>query len=161
MATYLPLPKEVRDLLTDLMGREITLNPSAPFAPAPAEPATIAVYVDDQLQISGVIVCDLAFSAYAGAAIGLVPPAGAETAIEEQELTETLADNLYEVLNIAASLFNAPDHDHLKLHAVRPATRGGMDLNDRFLALTLGRREDWSIDIAGYGHGLITIILTR
>jgi len=161
MATYLPLPKEVRDLLTDLMGREITLNPSSPFAPSPNEPATIAVFVDDQLQVSAVIVCDLSFSAFAGAAIGLVPPASAEAAIAEQELNDTLSDNLYEVLNIAASLFNVPDHEHVKLHAVRPAKRGGMDINDRFLALTLGRREDWSIDIAGYGHGLLTIILVR
>lgn len=161
MPTYLPTRKEIRDLLVDLLGRDVTLNQSAPFAPAPNEPATLGVYVDDHLQTSAVVVCDLAFSAHVGAAIGLVPLAGAEAAIEEQQLTDTIGENLGEVLNIAASLFNAPEHDHLKLHDVRPAAKGGMAINDRFMALTLGRREDLSIDIAGYGHGLFSIILVR
>jgi len=161
MPTYLPTRKEIRDLLVDLLGREVTLNQSAPFAPGPSEPATLAVYVDDHLQTSAVVVCDLAFSALVGAAIGLVPLAGAEAAIEAQELPQTISENLAEVLNIASSLFNAPEHEHMKLHEVRPAAKGGMAINDRFLALTLGRREDLSIDIAGYGHGLLSIVLVR
>ena len=161
MPTYLPTRKEIRDLLVDLLGRDVTLNQSAPFAPGPNEPATLAVYADDALQISAAVVCDLSFSALAGAAIGLVPVAGAEAAIEAQELTETIKENLYEVLNIFSALFNAADHDHLKLHDMRPATKGGMAMNDRFMALTLGRREDLSMDIAGYGHGLFSIIMVR
>lgn len=161
MPVYLPTRKEIRDLLVDLLGREVTLTQSAPFAPGPHEPATLGVYVDDYLQTSAVVVCDLSFSALVGAAIGLVPLAGAEASIEEQELTQTISENLSEVLNIASSLFNAPEHEHLKLHDVRPAAKGGMAINDRFMALTLGRREDLSIEIQGYGHGLFSIILVR
>jgi hypothetical protein len=116
------------------------------------------VYVDDYLRITALIVCDLSLSAYAGAAIGLVPANGAEAAIEEGALTDTLRDNLYEVLNIAASLFNAPGAEHLKLHALHPA---GMPLDQqlRAQALTLGRREDLSLDIAGYGSGQLAVVL--
>lgn len=158
MVVHLPQPKQVRDLLTELLGREVTLSPGAPYAPGPDTPASIAVYVDDQLQIRALIACDLPLSAHAGAAIGLVPPGGAEAAIEDGKLTDTLAENLYEVLNIAASTFNVPGADHLKLHALHPAGPP-LDPQLRIGTLTLGRREDLAVSIAGYGDGVLSIVL--
>jgi hypothetical protein len=158
MPTHLPVPKQIRDLFADLLDREVTLTPAAPQAPGPNTPTTVAVYVDDQLRISAVMVLDIELSAYAGAAIGLVPVAGADEAIEEGTLTETLRGNLFEVLNIAASMFNVPNHDHMRLHEVHPA---GATLSPqaRAMAFTLGRREDFRVDIAGYGAGHVSIVL--
>lgn len=158
MPVHLPQPKQLRDLFTELLGKEISLEPSAPYAPGPDTPASVAVYVDDSLRICAVIACDLAFSARAGAAIGLVPPAGAEAAIEEGKLNDGLAENLYEVLNIAASTFNVPGADHLKLHALHPAGPP-LDPMVRISVLTLGRREDLAVDISGYGGGLLSVVL--
>ncbi len=159
--THLPVPKEIRDLFLDLLGREVTLHPEKPYAPTPTEAVTLATYVDDYLRPSARVAADLRFTAYAGAAIGLVPPAGAETAIDEEALNDTINDNFYEVLNIAASLFNGGDADHLKLHSVHPAVKGGMAVSDRILTLTLGRREDLTVDIAGYGSGRVSFIMLR
>lgn len=158
MPTHLPLPKQIRDLFGDLLDREITLTPAAPQAPGPKTPTTIATYVDDYLRISALMICDLDLSAYAGAALGLVPVTGAEAAIEEGALTEVLKENLFEVLNIAASMFNAPGADHLRLHEVHAA---GQPLPPQVwsMALTLGRREDFHIDIAGYGAGHVSVVL--
>lgn len=158
MAVHLPVPKQLRDLFGDLLDREVTLTPSAPQAPTPTTPTTIAVYVDDQLRISALIICDLELSAYAGAALGLVPVAGAEAAIEEGAMTEVLQENLFEVLNIAASMFNEPGADHLRLHEVHPA---GPPLSPqlRAMAFTLGLREDFHVDIAGYGAGHVSVVL--
>ena len=158
MPSHLPLPKQVRDLLTELLGRDVELGPAAPFAPGPKTPASVAVYVDDALRITALIACDLPFSAYAGAAIGLVPAGGAEAAVEEGALTETLAENLYEVLNIAASMFNVAGADHLKLHALHPAGPP-LDPQLRISTLTLGRREDLAVSIGGYGDGLLSVVL--
>ncbi len=158
MVVHLPQPKQVRDLLADLLGREVTLSPSAPFAPGPDTPASVAVYVDDQLHIRALISCDLTFSAHAGAAIGLVPVGGAEAAVEDGKLTDTLAENLYEVLNIAASMFNVAGADHLKLHALHPAGPP-LDPQVRIGTLTLGRREDLTVEIAGYGTGALSVVL--
>ena len=158
MAAYLPSTKEIRDLLTGVLGREITLSPTTPFAPRPDEAASIAVYVDDQLRITALIAGDLAVSAYAGAALGLVPVGGAQAVIEEGVLSPTLTENLYEVLNIAASLFNAPGADHLRLHELHAAGPVLPPLV-RAQALTLGRREDLTVDIAGYGAGRLSIVL--
>ena len=158
MAIHLPQPKQIRDLLVELLDKEITLSPGAPYAPGPTTPASIAIYVDDSLRISALIACDLPFSAYAGAAIGLVPPAGAQAALDEGKLTDVLAENLYEVLNIAASVFNMPGADHLRLHQLHPAGPP-LDPMVRVQALTLGRREDLQVEIGGYGNGLLSVVL--
>jgi hypothetical protein len=160
VSTYLPTPKDIRDLLTDLLGREVTLAPSTPLAPTPRNPCTVGVYVDDLLQVTALVCFDLALSAHAGAAIGLVPVAGAEAAIEEGTLADTLRENVYEVLNIAASLFNVDGATHLRLYDAHHA--GGPVPGDILAkALTLGRREDLAVDVAGYGAGKLSVVLVR
>ncbi|MCX6397847.1 MAG: hypothetical protein NTV23_15275 [Propionibacteriales bacterium] len=156
--SYLPSTKEIRDLLTDLLDREITVAPNAPLAPTPNNPCTVAVYVDDTLQVTSVIAFDLRLSAYAGAAIGLVPPAGAEAAIEERILNDTLRENVYEVLNIAASLFNKDGATHVRLY---DAHHIGVPVPGDVLAraLTLGRREDLAVEVGGYGAGRLSVVL--
>ena len=160
MSSYLPVPKEIRDLLTDLLGREVSLSPSAPLAPTPKNPCTVGVYVDDSLQVTALVSFDLALSAHAGAAIGLVPVAGAEAAVEEGILSDSLRDNVYEVLNIAASLFNTDGATHLRLYDVHHA---GAPVPPDVLAkaLTLGRREDLAADVAGYGSGKLSVVIIR
>lgn len=158
MASYLPTPKEIRDLLTDLLGREVTLSPGAPLAPTPANPCTVGVYVDDSLRVTALVAVDLPLSARVGAAIGLVPATGAEEALEARVLNETLQENLYEVLNIGASLFNVEDATHVRLY---DAHHIGVPLPGDLLAraLTLGRREDLSVEVAGYGAGRLAFVL--
>jgi len=160
MSSYLPVPKEIRDLLTDLLGREISLSPSAPLAPTPKNPCTVGVYVDDLLQVTALVAFDLPLSAHAGAAIGLVPVAAAEAAVEEGRLADTLRDNVYEVLNIAASLFNTEGATHLRLYDVHHA---GDPVPGDILAkaLTLGRREDLALEVPGYGSGKLSVVLVR
>lgn len=156
--SYLPTIKEIRDLLTDLLDRDIQVSPTPPLAPTPNNPCTVAVYVDDTLQVTSVIAFDLALSAYAGAAIGLVPVAGAQAAVEERILNDTLRENVYEVLNIAASLFNHDGATHVRLydaHHIGNVLPGDVMVK----ALTLGRREDLAIEVGGYGSGRLSVVL--
>ncbi len=157
MPSHLPSPQQIRELLADLLGRDAALSPAPPFAPG-SDDASVAVYVDDYLRITALVACDLPFSAYVGAALGLVPAAGAHEAVEGRTLPDGLRDNLYEVLNIAASMFNAPGADHLRLHELHPA---GVPLPPmvRAQTFTLGRREDVSVEIAGYGVGRLSVVL--
>jgi hypothetical protein len=156
--SYLPAPKEIRDLLAELLDRPITLSPSTPLAPTAKNPCTIGVYVDDLLRVTSLVAFDLARSARAGAAIGLVPVGGADAAIEEGLLTDTLRENVYEVLNIAASLFNVEGATHVRLYDVHHA---GLPVPPDVLArsLTLGRREDLAVDVPGYGPGRLSVVL--
>jgi hypothetical protein len=158
MSTPVPTPKAIKDLLEGLLGRDITVSPSAPLSHESKAPCTIGTYVDDHLRVVGVAVADLPFSAYAGAALGLMPSGGAEDAIEDNDLFDTLRDNMYEVLNIAASLLNTPGAPHAKLHDVAYA---GDSIPGPVAAQSavLGCREDLTVDIAGYGTGRFSFVL--
>jgi hypothetical protein len=154
----LPTPKAVRDLLLDLLGRnvEVTAVPDM-YAPPRNEPATLAVYVDDGMRTMAVVAADLQFSAYVGAAIGLVPKGGADAAIEDGELSPLLQDNLSEVLNICASLLNTPGQPHVRLHAAyAPGVVPPGDVPA--FATVLGQRLDLTVEVGGYGKGRFSII---
>jgi hypothetical protein len=155
--THLPVAYQVRTLLEELFGRPVEVKPGPPWAPLGGERGTFALYVDDRLAVRAVGVCDLPFSAYAGAAIGLVPAATAEAAVADGALDASTQENLYEVLNICAALYNVEGAPHMKLHDVLHV---GADVAPQVQALSavLGRRLDLSVDITGYGTGRISFV---
>lgn len=153
-----PAPKPVRDMLTDLLGRNVDIVVGTPYAPMPGEPGTLAVYVDDATIVRAVMVADLPFSAYAGAAIGLVPVHGAQEAITEKVLPQALEENFHEVLNIAASLLNAEGLPHLRLYQMyAPGNVAPTEVAN--CARILGGRLDLTVDIAGYGKGRLSVVV--
>jgi hypothetical protein len=158
MPVHLPHPKQVRDLFAQLLGREVELRPGNPVTPGDRTPASVALYADDALRVAAIVACDLQLSVRAAAALGLVPVRHAEISIKGGSLTETLSENLHEVMDVAARLFDAEGATPVRLHAVHPA---GWSLppEARALALTLGRREDLALEIGGYGPGRLSVVL--
>jgi len=156
--THLPTPLQVRELLSGLLGREVTLSPGSPMAPRPGDAVSIATYVDDALVVRATITCDLALSAALGCAIALLPAPQVAEAVEANAVDETLADNLYEVLNVLAATFNVPDAPHVRLHALHPAI-GAPPPDARARVLALGRREDLRVEVPGYGEGRLSVVL--
>lgn len=155
--TPVPASKDVRDLLEQLLDRGVEVAPGDPYAPADGERATLAVYVDDQMHTRAVAVADLPFSAYVGAAIGLLPVGGAEAALEDKALSPTLRENLHEVLNIVAALLNPEGAPHVRLYAMHaPGEVPPIDVSG--FARTLGRRLDLRVDVAGYGSGRFSLV---
>jgi len=155
--TPLPEPKAVRDVLLDLLDRSIDVGLGDAYAPGPEEPGSVAVYVDDLLRVRVVVAADLRLSAYAGAAIGLVPPPGATAAIADRELPTALEENFHEVLNIFASLLNGEGVPHVRLHAVHPP--GSLPPSDvATYTKVLGRRLDLVVDVGGYGRGRLSVV---
>ncbi|MDQ2756775.1 MAG: hypothetical protein M3Y71_09460 [Actinomycetota bacterium] len=157
-ATRLPEPKEVRDLLIGLLDRPIDLTIADRLALQPGERATYAVYVDDRLGIRAVAVADLPFSGYAGGALGLLPPGGVQDNVHESELTTSLEENFYEVLNISAALMNSEHSPHVKLHAVYTTSEVAPP---HVVAMShmMGRRLDLALTIGGYGRGRFSVVV--
>jgi hypothetical protein len=155
--TPVPAPARVRELLGDLLGRQVDVRPGEPLTPADDRTTTVAVFVDDSLTLRLVGMADLAFSAYAGASIGLVPVGAAERAIEEGALPATLEENLREVFRTCASLLNAEGLPHVRLLSVHhPGSVPPPQVHAT--ACTLGRRLDLEVDIAGYGTGRFSLV---
>ncbi len=156
---HLPAAKDVRDMLTGLVGKPVAVNPGAPVTPTPDKPVSVAVYVDPHLAINALCVMDLAASAYTGAALALLPPGGAQDAVEEDgELTGLLVEALHEVVNVLSALFNVPGAPHSKLHRLYAA---GEDLpGDIEGMLANFNRIDLAIEVPGYGKGALSLVLS-
>lgn len=101
----LPTPEAVGRLLTELMGKKVKLA-KAPAPLLPTAAAGGAPYLDPEKVLSYAALADAAFIASFGAALAMIPPNVVGDAIRAPKLPETLVENAYEVLNIAASVFN-------------------------------------------------------
>jgi hypothetical protein len=154
----LPAAKDVRDMLTGLVGKPVAVNPGAPVTPTPDKPVAVAVYVDPHMAINALCVMDLGAAAYTGAALALLPPGGAQDAVEEDgELTSLLVEALHEVVNVLSALFNTPGAPHSKLHKLYAP---GDDLPGDIEGLLANfNRIDLAIEVPGYGKGAMSLVL--
>ncbi|MCV2392759.1 hypothetical protein OEB99_00405 [Actinotalea sp. M2MS4P-6] len=157
-ASPLPSAVDVRELLEGLLGREVeaTLGTGA-VNPAEAPGAVVGVFTDDKGSLRAILIIDLALAAYAGAAIALLPLPQAEKAVANQALSENLLENIFEVLNVAASLFNHEGAPHVKLfESYKPEETLPADVQKWVLAFV--RRLDMELDVSGYGKGRVSVL---
>ncbi len=154
----LPAAKNVRDVLTGLVGKEITVSPGAPVTPAEDKPVAVAIYVDPYMAVNALCVMDLGAAAYTAAALALLPPGGAQDAVEEDgELTGLLVEALHEVVNVLSALLNVAGAPHSKLHSLHAP---GEDLpGDVQGMLANFNRLDLAIEVPGYGRGALSFVL--
>jgi hypothetical protein len=153
-----PLPSRhsVRNLIEDLVGRDIELADGLP--PQSKSTNVVAVYVTDRLAVSAIAVIDLEGAARLGGALAMVPRGAVDDAIAERELTPALKDNCYEVMNVLSAVFNVRGAPHVRLYEMYgPGTNIPADV--AALAGTTGSRMDVKLNISGYGSGLLSIIV--
>lgn len=156
MSLRLPSPKAIRDVLADLIGRDVSVQVSDP--PAGARIPVAAVFVRDDLALAAVVGFDLPLAANLSAALGLVPPGGAEACVEDGELTPTLADNLTELCNVLAGVFNHAGGPHVRLLRVH-LTNEPMPGDVVAHLQALGNRLDLAVTTPGYGTGAFILVL--
>jgi len=157
-AVVLPAAKDVRDMLSGLLGKPVAVNPGAPVTPTPKSPVSVAVYVDPAMHVNALCVLDLGASAYTAGALALLPPGGCQDAVEEDgELSGLMAEALHEVVNVLSAVFNVPGAPHSKLHKLYVP---GEDLpGDVAGMLAAFNRIDLAIEVTGYGKGGLSLVI--
>ena len=156
--SVIPGALTVRNLFEDLLGRDVTVTPGDPMTADDLPTAVVAVFVDSSQQLYGVLGMQLALAANAGAALGLLPAGAAEDALEEKNLSPTLAENVGELCNVLTSLLNREGAPHVKLRqVVYPGNPLPNDVRAHFLAL--GRRLDLLVEVSRYGKGNLSLSL--
>ena len=154
----LPASLAIRNLLEDLLGRDVTVNPADPPVVADLKRTVTAVYIDDSTRMVAVIGLDLALAAYAGAALGLMPVGGAQDCLEDGTLSPMLAENVGELFNVLTSLLNREGGPHVRLYKVyQPPEPLPNDAQAQLLAL--GNRSDLLVEVARYGKGRMSVSL--
>lgn len=156
--TNLPPTKLIKDVLEGLLGRTVDVAPADALTSADMIGGVVAQYFDDSDRLGAVAGWDLAAAARVGAAVALVARAGADAAIEDRYVPENLLENLGEVSNVLASVFQIPGNPHLRLDRVyRPPGTAPREAID--LLYALGHRIDLSLDVAGYGGGRLAVAM--
>jgi hypothetical protein len=158
MLEHTPLPSRhaVRLLIEDLVGRSVDLKDGDPV---PAKTTNIyAVYVNNKLATCAVVVVNLELGARIGGALGMLPKGGVDDAIAERDMPEMMRDCCYEVLNVFASVFNVGNAQHVRLYEMYGPT-GVVPKDIQQFGAVLGNRVDVRLSIAGYGDGLMSVVV--
>jgi hypothetical protein len=158
--SVIPGSLAVRNLLEDLLGREVTVSPGVPMEQADMPTAVLALFTDTAQRLYAVLGMQLALAANAGAALGLLPPGAAEDSIDEKMLSPSLAENVFELCNVLTSLLNVEGAPHVKLYQV---VYPGMPIPNDAVAhlIALGRRLDLTVEVARYGKGKFSLALAH
>ena len=153
----LPNRKHVRDLLQSLFGKDVTVAPGDPVSLN--DKPVVAVYVDPTMATTALCLVDISLAAWLAGALALLPKGGLADAIEEGELSSTHLEAVYEVVNIAASMFNGEGVNHSKLYKLHaPGEPIPGDIAGMAAAFN---RIDLRVDVAGYGSGNLSIVMAH
>jgi hypothetical protein len=154
----LPAAKDVRDMLSGLVGKEVAVSPGAPVTPEPNRPVTVAIYTAPDMSVNALCIMDLGASAYTAAALALLPAGGAQDAVEEdKELSPLLLEALHEVVNVLSALFNTPGAPHSKLNKL---VADGEEVPGDIVGMLAGfNRLDLALEVPGYGKGALSLVL--
>ncbi|MDF2847542.1 MAG: hypothetical protein K0R97_1524 [Oerskovia sp.] len=157
--TPLPQLKEIKDLYAGLVGRACTAVPAGRLMTPETKGLVVATYLSNRGQVEAVVAVDVPLGAYLGASIGLMPPGPAKDAAADGRLSDVLLENVSEVLNVTAGLFNTQDAPHLVLADVFDSTRAALPGTAVSFLRSTGRRLDAEVEVAGYGGGAYTVVL--
>lgn len=149
-----PMPdaKSMSWLLEQLLGVDIAskVGPATdledPYAIAVAE------YVNEAGEPLGTWICDRAFVAYAGGALSMMSPELIDDALKAPEVPTSVAENVFEILNIGSRLFIDAGFNHMKLEKVHWGPGAVPAALRAMIAEPAGRVDVW-VKITGYGGG--------
>jgi hypothetical protein len=128
------------------------------LTPEPNRPVTVAIYTAPDMSVNALCVMDLGASAYTAAALALLPPGGAQDAVQEdKELSPMLLEALHEVVNVLSALFNTPGAPHSKLNKL---VADGEEIPGDVAGMLAGfNRLDLALEVPGYGKGGLSLVL--
>jgi hypothetical protein len=154
----LPAAKDVKEMLSGLVGKPVTVSPGAPVTPEPNRPVTVAIYTAPDMSVNALCVMDLGASAYTAGALALLPPGGCQDSVEEdRELSPVQLEALHEVVNVLSALFNIPGAPHSKLNKL---VKDGEDVPGDIAGMLAGfNRLDLIVEVPGYGKGALSLVL--
>lgn len=150
-AAYLtPDCKSVFSLLEMLYGNEIEITENTT---SQEKEGYLATFLSDDDELVALCSCDTAFVGYSGAALSMVPPDTVNNMIGDNDLSEAIQDNFYEVMNICSKLFMSDDSAHLRLDKTITPDKTQETLDEFADSPTVA---SFNVNIPKYGVGLLS-----
>ena len=159
MSTDYILPKS-KDLLNSfgmLYGNNLDVTESS--AKPLSENKVYGLFVDPEGKPVAATMCDAPFAAFAGSALMMLPPGGAEDAAESGDLTPAMEENVHELINICSRMFMGDNTPHLKLEKMY-TDESQLPEDARAMIDTAPESNGFGIDFPRYGSGNISFVTT-
>ena len=116
------------------------------------------LYLDDSDAPATLVVCDLAFAAYMGSSMTMLPPPVAADVIKSGKLEDMMVGNLKEVMNIVSRLFMLRDGAHLRFATLHPASEALPDSVSGLLN-NIDKQVFFDVEIPRYGTGKVGFVV--
>jgi len=150
----IPTSQSVSSLLCTLFGEGL----SADQCESPElDGQHVVSFVSDDDRLVALGICDIAFVAYAGAALSMIPASVANEMISGNAVTDEIAGNFYEVMNICSKLLMSESGAHLRLDKTLDSDQS----TEALAALHESSQvTGFGVDIPQYGKGALTFVVT-
>lgn len=159
MATYVvPSDTDVKNALAMFFGEDTVIGEGENIALDSKEAFQAADFISPEGETVAAFVCDLPLTAYAGAALTMIPAAGAEDAVKTGDVSKLMLDNTYEVVNIISQFLMNNHTPHLKLSKMYSAKEAPDALKE--MVGKTAEQISFKVDIPNYGSGNISIMIT-
>jgi hypothetical protein len=150
----MPMPEDVRDLLTDLLGKATGVEKLRFDLNDEDNKFVTGIYLEKDGSLGGACVADVAFAASSAAALALVPPVVAGEAARSGQLSESLAENFFEVANILTVLLNRPETPHVRMDRLAH----GIPADVLELAVTGSGSRYFAVSVLDYPRGYLALL---
>lgn len=152
----MPQQDAVRALLTSLFGRPVVVSRTPALVRSATDKFTVALFTHEDGTTGVAAFADLAFAAYAGAALTMFPTAMADQQISNGRVDEMVLENFREIMNVCASQFNGAVAEHVKLTSLLRLPIDKLPAEVDALAKKPGARLDFTVQIPNYGTGRLS-----
>lgn len=157
-ARVMPPQDEVKKLLSSLFGRPVVVSRCPALIRQATDKFTAALFTQDTGAVGVVALADLAFTAYAGAALTMFPTPMAERQIETGQVDEMVFENFREIMNVCASQFNGANAAHVKLTTMLRLPKDKLAPEVEAMLRKPGARLDFTVQIPNYGTGKLSFL---
>lgn len=151
----LPTAFQVSECIGKITRRETTVKVLP--KPGPAKLLYGGTFHSGDRTVVAMCASDLAFAAYSGAALSMIPGESAQEHVKAGALDETLRENFAEVLNVLTRIYMVPETTRVALlETILPPRSMPQTLEPDG---TAGRvwRADYEIEISAYGKGHLAL----
>lgn len=148
--THLPGVRETIDFFSNLMGLDIT---GREIPALESQVIVLADYSDENDETNHFIACDLQLAAILGACLKGFPPERVKADVSTNTLSEDLAANVAEILNISVNLFPQSRFFSIALDRIS----GGDEAAQQYEAWTAIPRTYLELEVPRYGSGTMAI----
>jgi hypothetical protein len=145
-------------MFTDLLGRKVTGSDCDARSLDPADATVRGVFMADGEVPGALYLVDLELAAAMAAALVMMPAGLVKESVSEKTHIAGLAENSFEVLNVASRLVNRAGGVHYKLREqILPGASLPEDVAPMLEAPS--QRIDLDLTVEGYGSGRLVILI--